>query len=104
MKYSEMLEIIKEQDVGGSQFYIADEMEYQLFTVQEIRVDKIEEDRFNKLCDFAYYCYLRAEGLAMVQIVKCIADYQRGWLKGENKDPLEMEKWDVLNVAGCYEF
>ena len=40
----------------------------------------------------------------MVQIVKCIADYQRGWLNGENKDPLEMEKWDVINVAGRYEF
>lgn len=104
MKYSEMLEIIKEQNAGGSQFYIADEMEYQLFTIQEIEVDKIGEDRFNELCDFAHYCYLKSEGLAMVQIVKCIADYQRGWLTGENEDPLEMGKWDILNVAGRYEF
>lgn len=101
MKYLEMLEVARNANVGGSQFYIAEEMEYQLFVVYETKVD---EDRFEKLCDFAHYCYLKAEGLAMVQIVKCIADYQRGWLKGENKDPLEMEKWDVLNVAGCYEF
>ena len=40
----------------------------------------------------------------MVQIVKRIADYQRGWLNGENEDPLEMSKWDVINVAGRYEF
>lgn len=101
MKYSEMLEVIRKEDTAGSQFYIAYEMDYQLSEIHEIEVDK---ERFEKLCEFAYYCYLKSEGLAMVQIVKCIADYQRGWLKKENKDPLEMEKWDIINVAGCYEF
>lgn len=101
MKYSEMLEVIKKEDTAGSQFYIAYEMDYQLSEIHEIEVDK---ERFEKLCEFAYYCYLKSEGLAMVQIVKCIADYQRGWLNEENKDPLEMEKWDIINVAGCYEF
>ena len=101
MKYSEMLEIIEKENVAGSQFYIAYEMDYQLNTIHEVKVDN---ERFEKLCEFAYYCYLKSEGLAMVQIVKCIADYQRGWLNEENKDPLEMEKWDIINVAGCYEF
>ena len=101
MKYSEMLEVIAKENVAGSQFYIAYEMDYQLNEIHEIKVD---ENRFENLCEFAYYCYLKSEGLAMVQIVKCIADYQRGWLKKENKDPLEMEKWDIINVAGCYEF
>lgn len=101
MKYSEMLEVIKKENAAGSQFYIAYEMDYQLKEIHEIKVD---EKRFERLCEFAYYCYLKSEGLAMVQIVKCIADYQRGWLNGENKDPLEMEKWDVINVAGRYEF
>lgn len=101
MKYTKMLDICVSENTSGSQFYIAYEMDYQLNAIHEIKVD---EGRFEKLCDFAYYCYLKSEGLAMVQIVKCIADYQRGWLNGENKDPLEMEKWDVLNVAGCYEF
>jgi hypothetical protein len=101
MKYSEMLDIIIKGNVAGSQFYIAYEMDYQLNGIHEIEVD---EKRFEDLCEFAYYCYLKSEGLAMVQIVKCIADYQRGWLKKENKDPLEMEKWDIINVAGCYEF
>ena len=101
MKYSEMLEVIRKEDTAGSQFYIAYEMDYQLSEIHEIEVDK---ERFEKLCEFAYYCYLKSEGLAMVQIVKCIADYQRGWLKKENKDPLDMEKWDIINVAGSYEF
>lgn len=101
MKYSEMLKVITKESTTGSQFYIAYEMDYQLRDIHEIEVD---EKRFEKLCEFAYYCYLKSEGLAMVQIVKCIADYQRGWLNGENKDPLEMEKWDIINVAGCYEF
>lgn len=101
MKYSEMLEVIKKEDVAGSQFYIAEEMDYQLKGIHEIEVD---ENRFERLCEFAYYCYLKSEGLAMIQIVKCIADYQRGWLRKENKDPLDMEKWDIINVAGCYEF
>lgn len=101
MRYSEMLEVVKKENVAGSQFYIAEEMDYQLNTIYEIKVD---EKRFEGLCEFAYYCYLKSEGIAMVQIVKCIADYQRGWLNEENKDPLEMEKWDILNVAGCYEF
>ena len=101
MKYSEMLEVIKKENAAGSQFYIAEEMDYQLKEIHEIEVD---EKRFEGLCEFAYYCYSKSEGLAMVQIVKCIADYQRGWLNGENKDPLEMSKWDVINVAGRYEF
>ena len=101
MKYSEMLDVITKGNAAGSQFYIAYEMDYQLKEIHEIEVD---EKRFENLCEFAYYCYLKSEGLAMVQIVKCIAEYQRGWLKGENKDPLEMEKWDIINVAGCYEF
>ena len=101
MKYSEMLDVITKGNAAGSQFYIAYEMDYQLGEIHEIKVD---ERRFEDLCEFAYYCYLKSEGLAMVQIVKCIAEYQRGWLKGENKDPLEMEKWDIINVAGCYEF
>lgn len=101
MKYSEMLDVITKRNVAGSQFYIAYEMDYQLKEIHEIEVD---EKRFEELCGFAHYCYLKAEGLAMVQIVKCIADYQRGWLNEENKDPLEMEKWDIINVAGCYEF
>lgn len=101
MKYSEMLDVITKQNTAGSQFYIAYEMDYQLSEIHEVKVD---EKRFEDLCEFAYYCYLKSEGLAMVQIVKCIADYQRGWLKEENKDPLEMEKWDIINVAGCYEF
>ena len=101
MKYSEMLDVITKGNVAGSQFYIAYEMDYQLKEIHEIEVD---EKRFENLCEFAYYCYLKSEGLAMVQIVKCIADYQRGWLNEENKDPLEMEKWDIINVAGCYEF
>lgn len=101
MKYSEMLEVVKKENVAGSQFYIAEEMDYQLSEIHEIEVD---EKRFEGLCEFAYYCYLKSEGIAMVQIVKCIADYQRGWINEENKDPLGMEKWDILNVAGCYEF
>lgn len=101
MKYSEMLKITKKENVAGSQIYIAYEMDYQLNERYEIKVD---EKRFENLCEFAYYCYLKSEGLAMVQIVKCIADYQRGWLKKENKDPLDMEKWDIINVAGSYEF
>lgn len=101
MKYSEMLEVITKEGAAGSQFYIAYEMDYQLRDIHGVEVD---EKRFEKLCEFAYYCYLKSEGLAMVQIVKCIANYQRGWLNEENKDPLEMEKWDVINVAGCYEF
>lgn len=101
MKYSEMLDVIAKGDAAGSQFYIAYEMDYQLSEIHKIKVD---ERRFEDLCEFAYYCYLKSEGLAMVQIVKCIAEYQRGWLKGENKDPLEMEKWDIIGVAGCYEF
>ena len=101
MKYSEMLEVIKKEDAAGSQFYIAEEMDYQLREIHEIEVDK---NRFERLCEFAYYCYLKSEGLAMIQIVKCIADYQRGWLNEENKDPLEMEKWDIINIAGSYEF
>lgn len=101
MKYSEMLEVIKKENVAGPQFYIAYEMDYQLNKRYEIKVD---EKRFEDLCEFAYYCCLKSEGLAMVQIVKCIADYQRGWLNEENKDPLDMEKWDIINVAGSYEF
>ena len=101
MKYSEMLDVITKSNAAGSQFYIAYEMDYQLSEIHEIKVDK---KRFDDLCEFAYYCYLKSEGLAMVQIVKCIADYQRGWINEENKDPLEMEKWDIINVAGCYEF
>ena len=101
MKYSEMLDVILGSGATGSQFYIAEEMDYQLKEIHGIEVDR---DRFEKLCEFAYYCYLKAEGLAMIQIVKCIADYQRGWLNEENKDPLEMEKWDIINIAGKYEF
>jgi hypothetical protein len=101
MKYSEMLNVIRKENVAGSQFYIAEEMEHQLANEYNTKVD---ESRFEKLCEFAHYCYLKSEGLAMVQIVKCIADYQRGWLNEENKDPLDMEKWDIINVAGSYEF
>ena len=72
MRYSEMLSVIKKENVAGSQFYIAYEMDYQLREIHEIEVDT---RRFEDLCEFAYYCYLKSEGLAMVQIVKCIAEY-----------------------------
>ena len=68
MKYSEMLDVITKENVAGSQFYIAYEMDYQLSEIHEIKFDK---KRFEDLCEFAYYCYLKSEGLAMVQIVKC---------------------------------
>lgn len=101
MKYSEMLEVIKKENTAGSQFYIAEEMEYQLTNEQNIKVcDKV----FEGLCNFAYTCWTKSEGLAMVQICKCIAYYQKEFIKGKGKDPLEMEKWDIINVAGCYEF
>lgn len=99
MKYTEMLDLCSSKNISGSQVYIAYEMNYQFKDIHKIKID---EDRFNELCDFAHYCYLKSEGLAMIQIIKCIVDYQRGWLKQENKDPLEMEKWDIINVAECY--
>lgn len=101
MKYSEMLDVITKENTTGSQFYIAYEMDYQLRDIHEIKIDG---ERFEKLCEFAYYCYLKSEGLAMVQIVKCIAYYQEEFIKGKEKDPLTMSKWDIINVAGCYEF
>ena len=53
MKYSEMLEVIKKENAAGSQFYIAEEMDYQLKEIHKIEVD---EKRFEGLCEFAYYC------------------------------------------------
>lgn len=101
MKYSEMLEVIKKENVAGSQFYIAEEMEYQLANEYNVEVCDMA---FERLCDFAYTCWIKSEGLAMVQICKCIAYYQNEFVKGKGKDPLTMSKWDVINVAGCYEF
>ena len=99
MKYSEMLEVVRKENVGGSQFYIAEEMEYQLSNEYNIEVcDRV----FEGLC--AYTCWMKSEGLAMVQICKCIAYYQKEFVKGKGKDPLTMSKWDIINVAGCYEF
>lgn len=101
MKYSEMLEIIKKENAAGSQFYIAEEMKYQLVDEHNIKVcNRI----FEGLCEFAHTCWMKSEGLAMVQICKCIAYYQKEFVEGKGKDPLTMSKWDVINVAGCYEF
>jgi hypothetical protein len=101
MKYSEMLEVVKKENVGGSQFYIAEEMEHQLANEYNVEVcDRV----FEGLCDFAHTCWMKSEGLAMIQICKCIAYYQKEFVKGKGKDPLTMSKWDVINVAGCYEF
>lgn len=101
MKYSEMLDVIKRENAAGSQFYIAEEMEHQL--TNEYNVD-VCDSVFEGLCNFAYTCWIKSEGLAIVQICKCIAYYQNEFAKGKGKDPLTMSKWDVINVAGCYEF
>lgn len=101
MKYSEMLEVIKKENTDGSQFYIAEEMNHQLINERNINVcDRV----FNGLCDFAYTCWTKSEGLAIIQICKCIAYYQEEFIKGKGQDPLTMSKWDVINVAGCFEF
>ena len=101
MKYSEMLEVIEKENAAGSQFYIAEEMKHQL--INEYKVD-VCDSVFDELCSLAYTCWIKSEGLAMVQICKCIAHYQKEFVKGKGKDPLTMSKWDVINVAGCYEF
>ena len=101
MKYSEMLKVIEKEDVEGSQFYIAEEMKCELVNEYKIKVcDRV----FEGLCNFAYTCWIKSAGLAIVQICKCIAYYQKEFIEGKGKDPLTMSKWDVINVAGRYEF
>lgn len=101
MRYNEMLKEIMDENVSGADFYIAEEMNCQLVDVQEVEVT---QDRYESLCGLAHELWLKAEGISLLQICRAVAELQKGFIEGDNGDPLKISKWDLLDVAANCEY
>lgn len=99
MKYQEMLDICKQNNAFGSQFYVAEELECQLIDVREIITTP---ERFEQLCELAHYCYLQSDNIPILQICEAVAALEEEYIKNNSGDPLEMKKWDILDKATAY--
>ena len=100
MKYKTMLEVCEQNNFYPSQVMIAEELLYQLQDTQELKVD---DERYEHLCEEAHYCYLKAEETSIFSICKAIAQLEREFVDGEGDDPLTLDKWAILDKAAYYE-
>ena len=99
MTYKEMIKTCEENNFYPAQAVVAEEMECQLTDCYNI---KYTEKRFQELCEFAWYIYIKSEGLRIVQICKAIAKLEKKYKRTKKNDPTEMDKWEIMDLA-CWE-
>ena len=100
MTYKEMNQICKDNNVYGTQFYIAEEMECQFYDSDQANPSA---ERFEHLCEYAYYLYLKSENLSIASICRAIGELEANFETRGAKDPLEMDKWTILDLAAMKE-
>ena len=101
MTYKEMNQICKDNNVYGTQFYIAEEMECQLYEEEQANPSN---ERFEHLCEYAYWLYLKSENLSIASICRALGELEVEFETVETaKDPLEMDKWAILDLAAMKE-
>lgn len=100
MTYKEMNNFCNQNNVYGSQFYIAEEMTWQLDSYEL----QVSEDRFEELCDLAHTLYLKADNVSVLAICRCVAKLENGFVnEPKEPNPVKMDKWDLINLASEYE-
>lgn len=100
MTYKEMNQICKDNNVYGTQFYIAEEMECQFYDADQANPS---DERFEQLCGHAYYLYLKSENLSIASICRAIGELEANFETFGAQDPLEMDKWAILDLAAMKE-
>ena len=96
MKYQEMLDLCKQNNVYGSQFYIAEELECDLQDIQEI---EYTPERFEQLCCCVWGAYLKSEDNNLFSICRAVAKLEARYVKEGAQDPCEMSRYDILYEA-----
>lgn len=99
MTYKEMIKTCEEKGIFPAQAMVAEEMACQLTDCFEI---EYTDERFEELCEFAWYIYIKSEGLRILQICRAIARLEKKYKKTKKNNPVEMDKWEVMDLA-CWE-
>ena len=100
MTYKEMNEFCKENNVYGTQVYVAEEMDYYLYGEGLINPT---DERFEQLCGLAHYLYLKSEDISIISICRALCSLEEEFQANDGKDPLEMDKWAILDLAAMEE-
>ena len=100
MTYKEMNQICKDNNVYGTQFYIAEEMECQFYDADQANPS---DERFEQLCGRAYYLYLKSENLSITSICRAVGELEANFETFGIQDPLTMDKWAILDLAAMKE-
>jgi len=99
MTYNEMLKLMRENNVYGSQMYIAEELDFQL----KMDETEVSQERFEELCGAAYHAYIKSDSLDMFYICKAVAKLEQEYTaKGENMLDQEGITRQIKEVAYTY--
>ena len=101
MTHKEMLTYCIQNNVEGSQFYIAEELRDQLVDVYNIDISN--DDRFEALCYLISEVFRKSEGISYYRFCKVMAKLESNYKEGRGPDPLFISYNDIREEAGWIE-